>query len=165
MKLLVVEDDRLIQKQTGGDCYTDGTLSISFSKMTADLAGEPITFTPMEYRLLIYSVECMDDGTVIDNPNVRVGDTVRLNCVSMDGLSSSIGEGYEFIIMAKVRNNENTTTTRNTGTARFYLPTETFLPLCNQPHIVDFSFNVKAGTEPAMEESISDSDIVHIFVL
>ena len=41
-----------IQKQTGGDCYSDGTLSINFSEMTADLAGEPIIFTPMEYRLL-----------------------------------------------------------------------------------------------------------------
>lgn len=41
-----------IQKQTGGDCYTDGTLSINFSEMTADLAGESIIFTPMEYRLL-----------------------------------------------------------------------------------------------------------------
>jgi len=41
-----------IQKQTGGDYYSDGTLSINFSEMTADLAGEPVTFTPMEYRLL-----------------------------------------------------------------------------------------------------------------
>ena len=41
-----------IQKQTGGDCYTDGTLSINFSEMTADFAGNPIIFTPMEYRLL-----------------------------------------------------------------------------------------------------------------
>ncbi len=41
-----------IQKQTGGDCYTDGTLSINFSEMTADLAGEPVIFTPLEYRLL-----------------------------------------------------------------------------------------------------------------
>jgi len=41
-----------IQKQTGGDYYSDGTLSIRFSEMTADLAGEPVTFTPMEYRLL-----------------------------------------------------------------------------------------------------------------
>ena len=41
-----------IQKQTGGDYYTDGTLSINFSEQTADLAGEPIVFTPMEYRLL-----------------------------------------------------------------------------------------------------------------
>ena len=31
-----------IQKQTGGDCYTDGTLSINFSELTAALAGEPI---------------------------------------------------------------------------------------------------------------------------
>ena len=41
-----------IQKQTGVDCYTDGTLSINFSELTAALAGEPIIFTPMEYRLL-----------------------------------------------------------------------------------------------------------------
>ena len=41
-----------IQKQTGGDCYTDGTLSVNFSELTATLAGEPVMFTPMEYRLL-----------------------------------------------------------------------------------------------------------------
>lgn len=41
-----------IQKQTGGDCYSDGTLSINFSEMTADLAGKAVIFTPMEYRLL-----------------------------------------------------------------------------------------------------------------
>ena len=41
-----------IQKQTGGDCYSDGTLSINFSELTATFAGEPIIFTPMEYRLL-----------------------------------------------------------------------------------------------------------------
>lgn len=41
-----------IQKQTGGDCYTDGNLAINFSETTAMLAGEPIAFTAMEYRLL-----------------------------------------------------------------------------------------------------------------
>ncbi len=41
-----------IQKHTGGDCYMDGTLSINFSEMTAGLAGEPVIFTPLEYRLL-----------------------------------------------------------------------------------------------------------------
>lgn len=41
-----------IQKQTGGDCYSDGTLSINFSEMTANLAGAPVILTPMEYRLL-----------------------------------------------------------------------------------------------------------------
>ena len=41
-----------IQKQTGRDCYTDGTLSINFSELTATLAGESVIFTPMEYRLL-----------------------------------------------------------------------------------------------------------------
>lgn len=41
-----------IQKKTGGDCYTDGTLSINFSELTAELSGTPIPFTPLEYRLL-----------------------------------------------------------------------------------------------------------------
>lgn len=41
-----------IQKQTGGDCYTGGNLFINFSEATATLAGEPIAFTAMEYRLL-----------------------------------------------------------------------------------------------------------------
>ena len=41
-----------IQKQTGGDRYTNGTLSINFAELTAELSGSPITFTPLEYRLL-----------------------------------------------------------------------------------------------------------------
>ncbi len=41
-----------IQKQTGGDCYSDGNLLINFSETTATLCGEPVTFTAMEYRLL-----------------------------------------------------------------------------------------------------------------
>lgn len=41
-----------IQKQTGGDCYSDGNLFINFSEVSATLNGEPITFTAMEYRLL-----------------------------------------------------------------------------------------------------------------
>lgn len=41
-----------IQKQTGGDCYNDGTLFINFSEMTATLTGQTISFTPLEYRLL-----------------------------------------------------------------------------------------------------------------
>lgn len=41
-----------ISKQNGGDCYDDGNLLINFSEMTAILAGQAISFTPMEYRLL-----------------------------------------------------------------------------------------------------------------
>ena len=37
-----------IQKQTGGDCYTDDALFINFSELTATLAGAPVIFTPME---------------------------------------------------------------------------------------------------------------------
>lgn len=41
-----------IQKQTGGDCYSDGNLFINFSEASATLSGEPVAFTAMEYRLL-----------------------------------------------------------------------------------------------------------------
>ena len=106
-------------------------------------------------KYILLSVECMDDGTVIDNPNIHAGDTIRLYHIRKDGLFGSIGESYEFTIMAKVRKNENTTTTRNTGASRLYLPTENYLPLCDQPHLVNFPFNVKAGTEVAMEEFLN----------
>lgn len=41
-----------IVRQTGGDCYDDGILSVNFSGMTAELAGDPLALTPLEYRLL-----------------------------------------------------------------------------------------------------------------
>ena len=41
-----------LARQTGADCYDDGTLTISFSEMTASLEGRPVVFTPLEYRLL-----------------------------------------------------------------------------------------------------------------
>lgn len=41
-----------IAKQSGGDCYDDGSLFIDFSEMAAAISGEPIAFTPLEYRLL-----------------------------------------------------------------------------------------------------------------
>lgn len=41
-----------IQKQNNNDCYDDGNLLINFSEMSAMLAGEEISFTAMEYRIL-----------------------------------------------------------------------------------------------------------------
>ncbi len=106
-------------------------------------------------KYILLSVECTDDGTIIDNPNISVGDTVRLHHIDMDGLSSTTNGSYDFIIMAKVRTNENTATTRNTGSTRFYLPAENYLPLCDQPHLVSFPFNAKAGAENEMGEFLN----------
>lgn len=50
-----------ISKQGGGDCYDDGNLVIHFSAMNATLAGQPIIFTPTEYRLL---------KVLTNNPNI-----------------------------------------------------------------------------------------------
>ena len=41
-----------VTTKKSSDYYDDGKLSIYFSEMTAVLEGEPIIFTPMEYRLL-----------------------------------------------------------------------------------------------------------------
>lgn len=106
-------------------------------------------------KYILLSVECTDDGTIIDNPNISVGDTVRLHHIGMDGLSSTTNGSYDFIIMAKVRTNENTATTRNTGSTRFYLPTENYLPLCDQPHLVSFPFNVNTGVESQMSDFLN----------
>lgn len=41
-----------LSKQTNEDYFDDGMLCIYFSQMTATLAGQPISLTPLEYRLL-----------------------------------------------------------------------------------------------------------------
>ena len=41
-----------ISVQSGGDFYDDGNLYINFSELSACLAGQPITLTSLEYRLL-----------------------------------------------------------------------------------------------------------------
>ena len=106
-------------------------------------------------QYILLSVDCNDDGTVIENPNISVGDKVRINHLKTEELSTTITDSYDFIIMAKVRVNENTATTRNTGEARFYLPTEIFLPLCDNPHLVSFPFDVKEGTDAEMAEFLN----------
>ncbi len=70
-------------------------------------------------KYVLLNVECDDNGNMIDNPDVKVGDTVRFNHVSMDGLSSVADNRFDLIVMAKVCANENTATARNTGATRF----------------------------------------------
>lgn len=41
-----------IKKEINCDCYDDGNLLVNFSEMSAMLAGEVISFTAMEYRIL-----------------------------------------------------------------------------------------------------------------
>lgn len=73
----------------------------------------------------------------------------------MDGLSSNIDNSFDCKVMAKVLINENTDTIRSTGFEKFYMPTDVFLPLCEQPHLVSFPFNVVAGMEADMEKFLS----------
>ena len=104
---------------------------------------------------VLYGLACDDKGNVIDNPAIQPGDTLRFHHVAKDGLTSTIDSTFDRTVMAKVRINENTDTTRNTGEDRFYLPTGQFLSLCETPHMVSYPFNVKDGTEAAMEEFLS----------
>lgn len=107
-------------------------------------------------KYVLLGVECDDNGNIIDNPAVNAGDSIRFYHVTMDGLSSSKDGEHDFIIMAKIRINENTDTTRSTGTARFYMPTENYLSLCTNPHLVSFPFNVKNDAETEMGELLNN---------
>lgn len=51
----------LLNKQPGGDCYDDGSLSVDFTGMHASFSGDPVFFTSSEYRLL---------NLFVKNPNV-----------------------------------------------------------------------------------------------
>ena len=104
---------------------------------------------------VLYALTADDNGNIIDDPNIHVGDTLHFNHVQMNGLSSSIDNNFDCKVMAKVLINENTDTIRSTGFAKFYMPTDVFLPLCEQPHLVSFPFNVVDGMEADMEEFLS----------
>ncbi len=104
---------------------------------------------------VLYGLACDDKGNVIDNPAIQPGDTLRFHHVAKEGLTSTIDSTFDRTVMAKVRINENTDTTRNTGEDRFYLPTGQFLSLCETPHMVSYPFNVKDGAEAAMEEFLN----------
>lgn len=107
-------------------------------------------------KYVLLGVECDDNGNIIDNPTVNVGDSIRFYHVTMDGLSCSKDGEHDFIIMAKIRINENTDTTRSTGAAKFYMPTENYLPLCSNPHLVSFPFNVTNDAEMEMGEFLNN---------
>lgn len=104
---------------------------------------------------VLYALTADDNGNVMDDPGIRVGDTLHFNHVKMDGLSSTIDSSFDCVVMAKILINENTDTIRSTGFAKFYMPTEVFLPLCEQPHLVSFPFNVPDGMESEMEAFLS----------
>ncbi len=106
-------------------------------------------FASGEYILL--SVECDDNGNIINNPAVNVGDKIRFNHINVDGTHISRDRSFDLTVMAKVRTNENTATTRNTGASRLYLPTDCFRKLVDTPHLVSFTFNVKDGREMETE--------------
>lgn len=146
-----------ISAQSGGDFYDDGNLYINFSELSACLAGQPITLTSLEYRLL--KVLTRNSQTVLTRQvlleKLWDADTLHFNHVQMDGLSSNIDNSFDCKVMAKVLINENTDTIRSTGFAKFYMPTEVFLPLCDQPHLVSFPFNAVDGMEADMEEFLS----------
>lgn len=52
LKKIAVVLDRRRWQSGGGDWYDDGTLRVNFTELTASLSGEPVAFTPLEYRLL-----------------------------------------------------------------------------------------------------------------
>lgn len=109
-----------------------------------------------KYTLL--GLESDDNGNVIENNGVKVGDTITFHHFTRDGLSISRDKTTELTVMAKVRIHENTDTVRsNSATTRFYLPTEVYLPLCHNPHLVSYSYNVGNESEAEMEQFLTDT--------
>lgn len=55
---------------------------------------------------VLYALTADDNGNIIDDPNIHVGDTLHFNHVQMDGLSSSIDNSFDCKVMAKVLIND-----------------------------------------------------------
>ena len=107
-------------------------------------------------KYVLYALTMDDNENLIDNPSIHVGDTITLHHWTMDGLAGTLDNSFDLTVMAKVLINENTDTERNTGAARFYLPTEQFKSLCNDPILVSFPFNVKDGMDSDMNSFLSN---------
>lgn len=96
-----------------------------------------------------------DNGNVIDNPAVHIGDTITFHHWKMSGLTGTLENSFDLTVLAKVIINENSDTDRRTGAARFYLPTEQFMPHCDNPYLISFPFDVKDGMETEMTEFLN----------
>lgn len=151
--------DRTMFQLSGGEKQKIACASVSITDNPIVVLDEPSSNLDMhavtELKAMIRYWKQKGNGNIIDDPNIHVGDTLHFNHVQMNGLSSSIDNNFDCKVMAKVLINENTDTIRSTGFAKFYMPTDVFLPLCEQPHLVSFPFNVVDGMEADMEEFLS----------
>lgn len=106
-------------------------------------------------KYVLYGLQSDDNGNIIQDQSVQVGDVLRFHHSTADGLNSTMDATVDLTVMAKVRINNSVDTHRQTGGTNFYMPTENFKPLCTDPHVVNFSFNVKPGQEMAMEDFLT----------
>lgn len=106
-------------------------------------------------KYVLYGLQSDDNGNIIQDQSVQVGDVLRFHHSTADGLNSTMDAAVDLTVMAKVRINNSVDTHRQTGGTNFYMPTEKFKPLCTYPHVVNFSFNVKPGQEMAMEDFLT----------
>lgn len=107
-------------------------------------------------KYVLYGMQPEDDGTIIQDQAVQIGDVLHFHHSTADGIDSTIDQNEDLTVMAKVRINDSVDTTRQKGGINFYMPTEQFEPLCSNPHLVNFSFNVKEGQETAMEDFLTN---------
>ena len=106
-------------------------------------------------KYVLYGLQSDDNGNIIQDQSVQVGDVLRFHHSTADGLNSTMDATVDLTVMAKVRINNSVDTHRQTGGTNFYMPTDNFKPLCTDPHVVNFSFNVKPGQEMAMEDFLT----------
>ena len=70
-------------------------------------------------KYTLYALTMDDNGNIIDNPSIHVGDTITFHHWKMNGLAGTLDNSFDLTVMAKVLINENTDTERNTGRGTF----------------------------------------------
>lgn len=82
-----------LNKASESDRYDDGYLTINFEKMSAAAGGAPVTFTPLEYRLL---------KVFISNPNIVLTRRVLLEKL-WDAEGNFVDEHALTVAVSRVR--------------------------------------------------------------
>ena len=61
-------------------------------------------------KYTLYALTMDDNGNMIDNPSIHVGDTITFHHWKMNGLVGTLDNSFDLTVMAKVLINENTDT-------------------------------------------------------
>ena len=145
-----------ISAQSGGDFYDDGNLYINFSELSACLAGQPITLTSLEYRLL--KVLTRNSQTVLTRQVLLE----KLWDVDENYVDGELVKTCTILAKACTVGTEDETPTTTTATMHIggdapfvYLPDTVFKQIYTTPTLLNYGFNMDASLHPQMEDFLS----------